>query len=69
MSTPRQQPHDPRDNSRAASPETRHAQAQRGWVTPGQVVMGPGFYVWDESPEQAREWGVELANASLARQG
>jgi hypothetical protein len=30
-------------------------------------VMGPNFYVWDESPKQAREWGVELANAWLAR--
>ena len=34
----------------------------------GQIVMGPSFYVWDESPKQAREWGVELANAWLARQ-
>ena len=39
-----------------------------GWVMPsGQVVMGPSFYVWDESPKQAREWGVELANAWLTQ--
>jgi hypothetical protein len=46
----------------------RRARAHRdGWVMPsGQVVMGPSFYVWDESPKQAREWGVELANAWLA---
>ena len=31
----------------------------------GQVVMGPGFYVWDESPEEARAWGVELATAHV----
>ena len=29
----------------------------------GQVVMGPGFYVWDEIPEEAREWATELATA------
>jgi hypothetical protein len=40
---------------------------QASWTAPGQVVMGPNFYVWDESPKQAREWGVELANAWLAR--
>jgi hypothetical protein len=34
----------------------------------GQIVMGPSFYVWDESAKQARDWGVELANAWLARQ-
>jgi hypothetical protein len=34
----------------------------------GQVVMGPSFYVWDEVPQQAREWGIELANAWLARE-
>jgi hypothetical protein len=33
----------------------------------GQVVMGPAFYVWDDDPRQAREWGVELAKAWLAR--
>jgi hypothetical protein len=31
----------------------------------GQVVMGPGFYVWDESPREAREWGIELATAHV----
>ena len=39
----------------------------RDWPERGQIVMGPSFYVWDESPKQAREWGVELANAWLAR--
>jgi hypothetical protein len=33
----------------------------------GQIVMGPGFYVWDENPREAREWGIELANAWLSR--
>ena len=48
-------------------PETP-ADMQRGpWSGAGQIVMGPSFYVWDESPRQAREWGVELANAWLAR--
>ena len=50
------QPHEPRGAHRD------------GWVMPsGQVVMGPSFYVWDESPKQAREWGVELANAWLTQ--
>ena len=40
----------------------------RDWQAQGQIVMGPSFYVWDESPKQARAWGVELANAWLARQ-
>ena len=34
---------------------------------PGQIVMGPSFYVWDEVPREAREWGIELANAWLSR--
>jgi hypothetical protein len=50
-----------------AKPE-RSAESQRGpWSDTGQIVMGPSFYVWDESPRQAREWGVELANAWLMR--
>ncbi len=51
----------------APRPEQMDSQREP-WSTPGQVVMGPSFYVWDESPRQAREWGVELANAWLARQ-
>ena len=40
---------------------------QRGpWSGPGQIVVGPSFYVWDENPREAREWGVELANAWLS---
>ena len=43
--------------------------SQRGpWSGSGQIVMGPSFYVWDESPREAREWGVELANAWMSRQ-
>jgi hypothetical protein len=38
------------------------------WSGAGQIVMGPSFYVWDESAREAREWGVELANAWLSRQ-
>jgi len=57
-----------RDGNFAASESSRTAHGRReGWVmAEGQVVMGPSFYVWDESPKQAREWGVELANAWLA---
>ena len=38
------------------------------WAGAGQIVMGPSFYVWDENAREAREWGVELANAWLSRQ-
>ena len=41
-------------------PELRETQPPRG-----QVVMGPCFYVWDESPREAREWGTELATAHV----
>jgi hypothetical protein len=51
-------------------------QSTRGHPTPqpqphethpprGQVVMGPGFYVWDENAREAREWGTELATAHV----
>ena len=59
----RDQQHDPRAGAPAPL-----ADSQRGpWNATGRIVMGPSFYVWDESPRQAREWGVELANAWLAR--
>ena len=52
------------DTTQLREPRGSH---RDGWVMPsGQIVMGPSFYVWDESPKQAREWGVELANAWLA---
>jgi hypothetical protein len=55
-------------NDRAEAPaEHPFADSQRGPWTAGQIVMGPSFYVWDESPRQAREWGVELAKAWLTR--
>jgi len=47
---------------RRATGLQRDARAEQG-----QVVMGPAFYVWDDDPRQAREWGVELAEAWLAR--
>jgi hypothetical protein len=50
------------------SPRDRHAMQPEPRPSPpeqGQVVMGPGFYVWDESPKEAREWGTELATAWL----
>ena len=50
-------------NPRAPWPETLGSPSP----SQGQIVMGPSFYIWDESPKQAREWGVELANAWLAR--
>ena len=54
---------------RAGAPaQQQPADSQYGpWTGAGQIVMGPSFYVWDESPQQAREWGVELANAWLSR--
>ena len=51
---------------RAAAPSQQPLENELDQRT-GQIVMGPSFYVWDESPRQAREWGVELANAWLAR--
>jgi len=64
----RERRHDQQHEFRSgAERQDPHGDAQRGpWS--GQIVMGPSFYVWDESPRQAREWGVELANAWLARQ-
>jgi len=60
--------HDRSREPRASAPlQSPLPPQQNGWTTPGQVVMGPNFYVWDESPKQARDWGVELANAWLAR--
>ncbi len=61
--------HREHDSQVNAPLEPLATQQQRGpWsVGQGQIVMGPSFYVWDESPKQAREWGVELANAWLAR--
>jgi hypothetical protein len=53
-------------NAHAPRPEPLRSPG-RPWSEQGQIVMGPSFYVWDESPKQAREWGVELANAWLAR--
>lgn len=62
----RTQPQD-RDSHPQSAPKPDSSGPQRGaWSAPGQIVMGPSFYVWDESPKQAREWGVELANAWLA---
>ena len=53
---------------RPISPSHERGAEQHGpWSGAGQIVMGPSFYVWDENPRQAREWGVELANAWLSR--
>ena len=55
----------------AQSPRDRHSARSEPDPRPslpaqaGQVVMGPGFYVWDESAKEARAWGTELANAWL----
>lgn len=32
----------------------------------GQAVAGPAFYIWDEDPRHATQWGAELADAWLA---
>ena len=65
----RDQQRDQQHDFRAGAPAQQPlADSQHGpWTGAGQIVMGPSFYVWDESPRQAREWGVELANAWLAR--
>ena len=44
---------------------TPHREPRESQPPQGQVVMGPGFYVWDESPKEARAWGVELATAHV----
>jgi len=45
------------------------AALERRETTRGQVVMGPAFYIWEEDPQQARQWGAELADAWLGSQG
>jgi len=60
---------DQRQDFRVDAPAQYPLDSQRGpWTGAGQIVMGPSFYVWDESPREAREWGVELANAWMSRQ-
>lgn len=47
--------------TRTSSHETdgkREARPNRG-----ETVSGPAFYVWEEDPRQARQWGAELADA------
>jgi hypothetical protein len=62
-----QQEYDRRRDQSANSPQPDgFGSSGQAWPAQGQIVMGPSFYVWDESPKQAREWGVELANAWLA---
>jgi len=39
---------------------TRSEEAQ------GLAASGPGFYVWDEDPAQARRWAAELAGDARA---
>ena len=66
-----------RDRERELQHDTRAVMASKPasfagsqttpWSGPGQIVMGPSFYVWDENPREAREWGIELANAWLSR--
>jgi len=64
-----EQAHEEWDERDASAHGSRRARRPRNaWSVPGQVVMGPSFYVWDESAKQARDWGVELANAWLARE-
>ena len=67
MSTQQERERHSDPNARAPIPEPLRSPG-RDWPATGQIVMGPSFYIWDESPKQAREWGVELANAWLARQ-
>ena len=50
-----------------ARPEPFAEPQRTPWSGAGQIVMGPSFYVWDENPREAREWGTELANAWLSR--
>jgi hypothetical protein len=63
----RDQQRDQHDSRVGAPARQPLADSQSGpWTGGGQIVMGPSFYVWDESPREAREWGVELANAWLS---
>ena len=65
----RDQQRDQQNDFRAGAPAQQPlADSQHGaYPGAGQIVMGPSFYVWDESPRQARQWGVELANAWLSQ--
>ena len=56
-----------RDQSANLSRPEGFEPSGQAWPAQGQIVMGPSFYVWDESPKQARDWGVELANAWMMR--
>jgi hypothetical protein len=55
-----------RNRSHPPGNQTSPSYPAGGFVA-GQVIEGPAFYVWDEDPRQAREWGVELADAWLAK--
>lgn len=44
--------------------EARPSPGRTAGQPAGQTVSGPGFYVWEEDPRQARQWGAELADAS-----
>ena len=64
------QPREQRMRDRETDNGLRALRADGGSATDrerGQVVMGPEFYVWDEVHSQARAWGIELADAWLAR--
>lgn len=48
---------------RTSSRETETNGARQALPNRGQTVSGPAFYVWEEDPRQARQWGAELADA------
>jgi hypothetical protein len=35
----------------------------------GYVASGPSFYVWDEDPQQGRDWAAELRRSAAAGAG
>lgn len=47
---------------RTSSRETTDG-ARKSRPVRGETVSGPAFYVWEEDPRQARQWGAELADA------
>ena len=46
--------------------EAVHTHPTRDVRVAGRAVTGPAFYIWDEDPRHARQWGAELADAWLA---
>jgi hypothetical protein len=55
-----------RNHARQHAKDARALGSTRSLEGGGQVVTGPAFYIWEEDPRQARQWGAELADAWLS---